>query len=446
MAKLTNDEKSTIKNKIAEMKEIVRGTDINAKTAKQYPVTDGEINSLVKLFYQLQGQRIAVGNEAYAEVNTAFTNGTEATPFILLHIQNDLEQLEEDISKFLENYAKNNPVGLWMMSHHGIGPIFAAGLLAYIDIDRCQTAGSIWNYAGITGDPEHDRRQRGKKLSYDPGFKVLCWKIGESFQKVSYNENAVYGQLYKEKLAYYKKKNEEGGFAERAKQILSEKIFKDKTTNAYKAYSNGKLPDGHMIAMAKRFAVKIFLSHLFDVWFEYRHGLKPPQPFVKEHLGHVHIITPPNKELLIPNSSNNPGTPYIIKTENGERIIRTNIPDFDEIIIRCNRYIEHVEAESTIESIKNKDTGEIIFSNSNPNKTIVEEKSETNKPSSDKAPETPKEKKVRIPYEVTFSDGTTGTFKSSNANPINYAKTKYKNTGLDIVRIVNMTTNKVITK
>ena len=59
----------------------------------------------------------------------------------------------------------------------------------------------------------------------------------------------------------YLARNDHGDYAERAALILTQKKF-DKKTDAYKAYSSGNLPPAHIHAMARRYAVKLFLSHL----------------------------------------------------------------------------------------------------------------------------------------------------------------------------------------
>ena len=70
------------------------------------------------------------------------------------------------------------------------------------------------------------------------------------------------------------------------------KNFK-KTTEAYKAYIKGKLPPAHIQARSTRYAVKLFLSHLHEVWYKHEFGKNPPNPFALEHEGHVHKIEPP---------------------------------------------------------------------------------------------------------------------------------------------------------
>jgi hypothetical protein len=70
---------------------------------------------------------------------------------------------------------------------------------------------------------------------------------------------------------------------ERAKKV-------GKATKAYKHYSVGKYPPGHIDAMARRWAVKIFLSHLHDAWYRQAYGKAPPAPFPIAIQGHAHRI------------------------------------------------------------------------------------------------------------------------------------------------------------
>jgi len=264
---------------------------------KQNPITTKEeVVNLVRQYYDIQGMRVAMGNRQFQIYKRMKDEGKQVKENISFqYAVNGLKETEAVIKKWLEEYAKNDPIGQWLMSIHGIGPVLAAGFIANLDINKTKTAGGFWAYAGI--DCHHAPRQKGVKINYNPGLKVLCFKAGESFIKQQNNPKDIYGKLYAEKYAYYTKKNEEGGFADFAKQILSEKNF-SKATEAKKTYESGKLPKGHINAMARRYAVKIFLSHLFEVWYEYENGVKPPKPFVEEHLGHVHIMSAPNKEIL----------------------------------------------------------------------------------------------------------------------------------------------------
>lgn len=266
--------------------------ELTKREIRKIPMTKDEVRFMVDRYYDMQKMRIATGNQDFALHNN---NVEISEDNALSYISDAFKDTEKSISKFLDVYTDNHPIGQWLKSIMGIGPVLAAGLLAYIDMDKVKTAGALWKYAGW--DVGYVRPKRGQKINYNPKFRTLCWKIGDCFIKMQNREGDIYGHLYKEKKDWYIAKNESGGFAEKAQYELSLKTF-SKDTNAYKAYSAGKLPDAQINAMASRFAVKIFLSHLFEVWYMYHNNAMPPKPFVEEHLGHVHIISAPNKDIV----------------------------------------------------------------------------------------------------------------------------------------------------
>lgn len=305
-AKLTPEEKSLIQEVLDSLdSEITNIEKMDLRTIRKNNITNGEVRDLVKLYYQIQDIRIGTSNRVYAEVKIGVLEKIITKPFLLAYVKHQLFKFEETIAKFLKVYAESHPVGRWLLSITGIGPVIAAGMLAYIDIERCQSAGSIWHLAGYTGVREIDKRMRGQKAQHNPEFKVLCWKAGDSFVKQASREKDVYGKIYKAQKDWYIEKNELGAFAEVASWNIVNKNFKkssdDNSDNvAYGAYSMGKLPNAHIDAMARRYAVKIFLSHLFEVWYEHHHGVKIPAPYEVRILGHKHIFHPPNQNILFP--------------------------------------------------------------------------------------------------------------------------------------------------
>lgn len=126
---------------------------------------------------------------------------------------------------------------------------------------------------------------------HNADFKVLCWKAGQSFVKVSGNEDAFYGRIYAERKIYEIERNDRGGNADAAAKALREKNY-GKETEAYKAYSVGKLPKAQIQARAERYAVKLFLSHLHEIWRK-AEGLPLPAEYAQAILGHGHYIAPP---------------------------------------------------------------------------------------------------------------------------------------------------------
>ena len=242
-----------------------------------------EARYLVDTYYQIQDYRIATANQCRV------MDESEEPHEVLTWFFNNNEALENQIRNALNAYTDGDAIGRWMKSIIGIGPVLAAGLLANIDIEKAPTAGHIWSFAGL--DPTKIWG-KGEKRPWNAKLKVLCWKIGQSFVKVSNNEKDIYGHIYRERKEYESAKNEAGEYADQAARILaSKKISKD--TDAFKWYSQGKLPPAHIQQRAERYAVKIFLSHLHAVWYRYHFGVEPPKPFAIAILGHAHEITPP---------------------------------------------------------------------------------------------------------------------------------------------------------
>jgi hypothetical protein len=151
-----------------------------------------------------------------------------------------------------------------------------------------------------------------------------CWKIGDSFCKVSGRPDAYYGRIYRERKVYEWERNVSGGNTETAARELGKKAFGDATDarawltgqcDAWKVKmaldagetptpkaccavnGNGTamLPPAQIDARARRYAVKLFLSHLQESWWRQETGAEPPAPWIISHGGHAHKISPPQR-------------------------------------------------------------------------------------------------------------------------------------------------------
>ena len=245
-----------------------------------------EARYLVDLYYQMQEYRKASDNQ----VRQLQKEDTKEPHETLAFFANNFRTLERNIKSVLQVYAESKPIGQWMLSICGIGPVISAGLMANVDITKVQTAGQIQAFAGL--DPTREWH-KGEKRPYNARLKTLCWKIGQCFIKVQNNEEDVYGKIFAIRKAYEIERNEKGELADQAKAKL-EKYNIGKNTDAYKWYIQGKLPPAHINQRASRYAVKIFLSHLFSVWYEMEHKEKPPKPYAIAILNHAHEIPIPN--------------------------------------------------------------------------------------------------------------------------------------------------------
>lgn len=237
-----------------------------------------EVRFLVDAYYTMQEDRKRAYNQ-----ERALTESGEPHAVITWFAEQS-ETLEKQVARALDAYSAGHPIGEWMRAIDGIGPIIAAGLLAHIDIEKAPTVGHIWRFAGL--DPT-SKWEKGQKRPHNAALKTLCWKIGESFVKVKGKDTDYYGKVYAERRELEGRKNDAGEYSEQAKAIL---ISRPNHAQAA-TYQQNKLPDGHLHMRAKRYAVKLFLSHLWEQWRK-QEGLTVPLPYPIAYLGHAHKIEP----------------------------------------------------------------------------------------------------------------------------------------------------------
>jgi hypothetical protein len=317
-------------------------------------LTVGAARFLVDYYYQMQRNRIRAGHQALK------AGEAEEPGIIAKWALSNSHRLEANIQQVLNIYSNGRPLGRWSRSVCGIGPVLASGLLAHIDFEpwhctrerpHCTerqphpecgrlplyTAGRVWRFAGL--DPTLPRMAKGQKRPWNARLKTLCWKVAESFVKVSSNFRDIYGRYYLVRKEFEWSNNLAGALVEQAQRALTEKEYRT-TTDAYHWYSGRvtvaaarqyleelvtvaaarkllppkqrasipsptvmlvgigqgqqMLPPAHIQARAERWTVKLFLAHYHHVGYEIRYGVPPPRPYVLTHLGHVDFIAPPN--------------------------------------------------------------------------------------------------------------------------------------------------------
>jgi hypothetical protein len=319
-----------------------------AKDIKQGLVTVGreETRFLVDTFYQIQNYRIAAQGQIRSIDQEKDISPDKTHNYLSWYLDN-LELLENELKKALGIAAGTTQPGRWAQSIKGIGPIMSAALVSAFDITKATSAGHFWSYAGlndnnrpwigreeaekivkeVVGDSktitdDHlikisgltkwpfsyldskcrtgkdlDKRSREKLRAcisippYNIELKKLCWKLGESFVKVSGKSDSLYGRMYKDRKAFEITNNEKGLYAEEAARILASKNF-SKDTATKKQLESGKLSLGHIEARAKRYAVKMFISHLFECMYLDYYKKPCPTPYPINYMGHVDYIGP----------------------------------------------------------------------------------------------------------------------------------------------------------
>lgn len=273
-----------------------------------------EVRFMVATFYQHQRDRIRTGNRISA-YEKAEKNAMNVMQFF-----NTQSRLLEELMKYpLEAYVNEDEVGKWLISLRGIGPLLAAGLLAYLDIERAPVASSFWRYAGF--DPSVTWG-KGQKRPFNGNLKTHCYKVGLS---LIMSGNQYYKPLYVERKAYETNINEKFGYRPQAEAILARMRMKrddiDTVKDAFDreihdmdemsiadekevteedrktfidTLKSGKLSAAHIDMRARRWMIKLFLAHLHRVMYETHHRMECPLPYPIAHMNHAHEIPPPD--------------------------------------------------------------------------------------------------------------------------------------------------------
>lgn len=251
------------------------------KIIQQYELDSKDIADCVELFYDCQELRIRHANR----------ERTEGPGQLVSWLAKWLQLGEKVIGSKLLNWVnsdKSPEECKWAFDQVGIGPIIASGLAAHIDVTKAPCISSLWKFSGCA--PGFDRKVKGKTLPYNARLKVLIWKLGQSFCKVSGKEDATYGQYYRVFKDREIQKNDEGLYKEAAARELTTKKFRPDTVTL-KRLEQGKLSDAHLHARACRKTAKLFLSHYWLIARKSR-GLPISDPYSIAILKHGHRIDP----------------------------------------------------------------------------------------------------------------------------------------------------------
>lgn len=256
--------------------------------------TVDQAQALVGIYYAIQKARIGAGQRLWAHEQEV---DIVSDPLVIQRIKEDLKRLEKQTERAIHNYARAQPLGRWVLSIDGIGPVLAGGLLAHIDVKKASSASAVWNFAGLNPDIVW---VKGKKRPYNQRLKTLCWKIGESFKRLDMEKGAFYTRLYRERKELEVRRNERGDFAEQAHKRLEEciRMRRNISDEQKKIWGSGKLQPVGLDRRAARYAVKIFLGHYYEVGRALLYGEKDIKPWIIVHGGHRDYIPPPNQELL----------------------------------------------------------------------------------------------------------------------------------------------------
>lgn len=248
-----------ILTEIEEFAPVVEKLDEDMREAAR-KMGRAEVRYLVDAYYALQDYRKASGNQKRAASESA------EPARVLDWVYKQSKTLEGRIKSALDAWTDAQEAGRWMKSNVGIGPVISAGFLADLDIEKAPTAGHFWSFCGL--DPSKVWK-KGEKRPWNARLKTLCWKLGDCLVKFHNRPDCFYGKLYEKRKAQEVERNERLDFKAQADAALEAGRIKAKETLAH--YHEGKLPPGRIELRARRWVVKIFLSHLHEVMWRVKH-------------------------------------------------------------------------------------------------------------------------------------------------------------------------------
>ncbi len=261
------------------------------------------LKNLVDIYYDFQGQRIQTQLRIGASERENSLTKEQLSVFGITTIFENAHNFEKDIEKLIIKQLKNHALYTqYLVDIQGIGPLLAAGLIAYIDdIEKFDHVSSLWQYSGYgmnrfcpqckkptsvlvkysTGTtakklhpfelcPECDgtttpilqKRTAGYQSNWNDKLKTLAWKASTSFVKQS-AAKSKYRKLYDKIKKDERKKHP-------IKKIIDGKIM---------------FNDGHINNRTMRKVSKIFLAHVWQTWRR-QQGLPATEPYAKQLLGH----------------------------------------------------------------------------------------------------------------------------------------------------------------
>lgn len=259
----------------------------------------GSMQLDVQSYYDLQKVRIEMGNRRADLVRRELMTEKEAEihyaiPSLLLG------ETEKYFMRSFKPYNKEMPIyAQWMQHVKGIGPVLAAGIISVIEsensegvagIKKFDNPAKLWAYCGLHVDPETGlavRRKKGVKSNWSSFMKTLIWKVGESFVKCG----GPYREEYDKYRARIIERETNKGNIVWKKNMTSGKWSAVHHPEAMKKppkFEGDGVPEwtvGRIHAMAKRYASKLFLAHMWEVWRTLE-GLSIRTPYSHEYQGH----------------------------------------------------------------------------------------------------------------------------------------------------------------
>lgn len=240
----------------------------------------------VRYYQGLMKMRIHISNQISAMERQALMPDDKADE-IREEMVKPRKKEEGQLVRIAAKNLKGMPVWEeWLKHVDGIGETLAIQFVALIQpIGDFANVAKLWAYAGLSVDDDGraQRRKKGVQSNWNTALKTLCYQAAECFvRQVKKDENGevIWRAHYRTIYDRYKARD---------KGVHPEKVKAKNPKRDGGVYYD--YTDGHMHKRAMRYTVKLFLSHLWQVWREFE-GLSVRGPYAIEVLGHDTIISP----------------------------------------------------------------------------------------------------------------------------------------------------------
>lgn len=218
-----------------------------------------------------------------------------------------IEAAEKDADKTIRKLVRKHPVWqAWLSEVRGIAESLAAPLLEYLD-PHAEHLSCWYQYLGLGCDERGDatRKLSGQKAAYNHYLKThAVFKIGSAFIK----SGGFYRDIYDQEKEQLAARPPVQRHIDRAKLwVLAEPLGKHAVGTLLDSTHFPKVKKTleamgrqdvfvtrrplHLHQMARRAAVKLFLSHLYAKWREVLE-LPVDPPYAQTILGHTGYIPP----------------------------------------------------------------------------------------------------------------------------------------------------------
>ena len=229
--------------------------------------TETTLHFLVQTHMQIEKLRMATDSQCSTVLKQGFND-----PY-LSQVRQKVCEFEEWIEAEIRGLVISHPAWPWLNQVKGVGMENIGKVIAFVgDISRFPTVSKLWSYSGYSvKNGEAPRKVKGQKVTWNKNLRIMCWRLGVSLIRA----RGAYYHYYQEMKVMYERRYEG-------------RIVKAKKGESVPA---GMITIKHIHNMALRRMIKIFLSHLWEVWRE-AEGLAVSAPYAIDRLGYVTPIEP----------------------------------------------------------------------------------------------------------------------------------------------------------